>query len=149
MGANLKNIVAEACEDPGKYPNLMLLYIHGHELSGMIRFQMTLDGNYVLTSNCPPGQDELRYTGKLDSKQRDAILSSIKTSQLFDIQSSTRIAADDEIPTVVQLTYKDLSHRLLVWEHDEPTNPNFARFEMDLQAVFSELSKGTINVTDI
>ena len=115
----------------------------------MIQFQMKLDGSYTLSSSYPPWSDEVRYDGQMDDTQRDAVLNSIQTNQLLEIPSSTRIAREDEIPIVVELTYQDLSHRLLVWELDEPQNTNISNFEAGLQAIFDELSQGAIMIEEI
>ncbi len=149
MPARLKNILDKAITFPDAYPDLKLGYTHGHELSGMVEFDMTFDGRFKLTNSIPPWEKPTIFSGQMDASQRRLVLEAIQSSRLWDIQSSARIAAEDEIPTVVEINFAKLSHRLLVWKNDEPKNQDLVVLETHLQQVFDQLSNGLVRIDNI
>jgi hypothetical protein len=103
---------------------------------------MRAGGDFSLRSVNPRTQRTMSIEGKLEDDQRDALLAAIDQSGLIDVPSSTRNIGDDEPPISVTLSYDNLVQRLLIWDGDARTNPEFQRFESVLRSLLGQLSGG-------
>ncbi len=145
MKEKLLEIVTKAAASPASYPDLVLVYQRGHEMSGITRFELGEGGRYDLSSDNPRRQTSAHFEGALDVDQRRALFSAVLESGLLDIPSSTRNMADDEIPYDVELHYDDMQHQLTLWARDARENAGFRLFETALWNLFSQLSRGEIS----
>jgi len=142
MKEELREVIAKAVSNPRSYLDLTLVYDKGHELSGTTHFEMRAGGDFSLRSVNPRTQRTISIEGKLEDDQRDALLAAIDQSGLIDVPSSTRNIGDDEPPISVTLSYDNLVQRLLIWDGDARTNPEFQRFESVLRSLLGQLSGG-------
>ena len=143
MKEMLKEIVAKAAAAPDSYPDLVVTYERGHELSGVTRFEMWAGTAFKLNSDNPRRQTAYAHEGRLRPEQRQAILQAMDDS-FFEIPPSTRNLGDDEIPYTITLSYDDMSYQLEVWAADGQENPDFVRLQQALRKLFIELSDDRI-----
>lgn len=148
MNEELAMVIAETSNAPEKHPDLTLRYIRGHEMSGMIEFRMTSDGRYELSHINRYGKAN-RFSGEMDAPKRAAIFGSAQINGLLEIPSSTDIAPEDDIPTIVDVACGDLAHHLYIGDFEETRDSAFEQFEADLQTVFDDLSEGAITAATI
>jgi hypothetical protein len=132
MKAKLAEIIAKATRDPTAYRDLTLVYQRGHDLSGITRFELRADGAFTLSTNNPRRQTAGSFDGQLEPDQRDAIIGAIEQTGLLSVPSSSRPIGDGELPIIVDLSYDDLRHRLMIWASDAANNAGFQHFEQVL-----------------
>ena len=139
MNEILREVIAKLANDPSDPIGLALVYQRGHDLSGIIRFEMLNSVTFKLNANNPRKQSSLVFEGKLAARQRKTLFNAIEESELLTIPSSTRNIGDDELPLIVELSYNDHDHRLLIWEGDAKQSSSFQHFEKALGSLVLEL----------
>jgi hypothetical protein len=138
MNEILREVIAKSANDPAKSHGLNLLYQRGHELSGIVRFEMLNGATFRLNANDPSQQSSLQFEGNLGDGLRKVLFEAIEESELLAVPSSTRNIGDDELPIIVEISYGAQDHRLLIWEGDAKQSSSFQQFEKALGSVLRQ-----------
>ena len=142
--AILRELLAKAAHGAAPAHGLALSYTRGHELSGIVHFELEADDRFVLTADDRRGTRQVDATDVADDAARRAIVAAVETSGVLDVESSSRPLGDDEQPILLELRLGAGSHALRLWAEDARASAAFTAFERQLWDVLVELSDGRL-----
>jgi hypothetical protein len=145
-GADLARLREELrkAADGSASPTLRIMYQRGHDLAGLVTFELRGDGSFTLTESGGRKAVSSTQQGRLLPGQVADLAATVDRSGLLESGGSTRPLGDDEIPILVSVSADSLAYEAGVWLGDLGDHPAMAALDAAMRSLIDDLHTGNI-----